>query len=411
MKKLLPTFVVGVFALGFSSGVLADIATNNVLDGVVQNFLTESGRWESLITRYAQNLFWILALIELAWVAITLGLGKEDWTSALGTIVRTFLVIGFFWVLVVNGFAWATSIVDSLRQIGAESAAVSGAQPNLAPSDIVEIGIIISGRLMSEVGVTPSSWGLIFPAVIITIAFAVIAAEMVLVLVESYLVLTGGIIFLGFGASRFTNNFAINYFKYALGVGVKLMMMQFLIAVAWGILFQWGADYEVNNTQTLVILVASVVIAILVSRLPGIASALINGSAFGSGLSVGNTASAAMGAVTGAVAGAAAGGAAAAGAGMAVNEASKLASASGASGMSMVTQTMANLASAASSDIGGQLAGNQANQHGTAGARMAGSMEAQRMAMVDDDESGDSMSSGSDESGSNAEYQSPLNDN
>lgn len=412
MNKYLSLFgalTLGLIAFTISPDATAAINENNVLDGVVGNFRTEAANWETLITNYATRLFWILAVIELTWVGITLGLGKEDWGNALGTIVRTFLIIGFFWVLVVNGFSWATSIVDSMRQIGADAAIASGATPNLAPSDIVELGLIICGRLMSEIGVTPSSWGLIFPAVIIMVAFAVIAAEMVLILVESYLVLTGGIIFLGFGASRFTNNFAVNYFKYGLSVGVKLMIMQFLIAVAWGILFQWSTDYEVDNTQTLTMLVASVVIAILVSRLPGIAAALINGSAFGGGLTPGGAASAFMGAAVGAGVGAAAGAQATAGGGMAVSEASKLASAQGATGTQMITQTISNLASSATSDLGGKLAGNLQNQHGVAGARMADAMKADRLSMVDDGSSSDSSSGNSISSGSGSEYVSPLN--
>lgn len=423
MNKYLSLF--GIFAVGLLSLVaapdaMAAINENNVLDNVVLNFRNESANWEATISNYAQRLFWILAVIELTWVGITLALGRNELDNALGTIVRTVLIIGFFWVLVVNGFTWASQIVGSLRQIGSDAATISGATPNLAPSDIIELGLIVCGRLMSEIGLTPSSWALVIPAVVIMLAFAVIAAEMVLILVESYLVLVGGIIFLGFGASRFTNNFAVNYFKYGLSVGVKLMIMQFLIAVAWGILFTWSSDYEVDNTQTMTLLSASIVIAILVSRLPGIAAALINGSAFGGGLSPSQAGSAFMGAAVGAGVGAAAGAKATAGGGMAVSEAAKLAQTQGASGpMQIATKAITNMASSAVSDMGGKLAGNLQNQHGVMGARMADSMKADRMSMVDSGgEQGSSSDSSNSISGSNSatpsgnsEYISPASGN
>jgi type IV secretion system protein TrbL len=382
---------------------MAAVNSNNILDGVLTSFRSESSSWESLITTYAQNLFWILATIELTWVGITLGLGRNELDNALGTIVRTVLVIGFFWVLVVNGFDWAGDIISSLRQIGQDAATASGAQTQLYPSAIVELGLIITGRIFSEIGVvSPSSWILLIPALIIMVCFAVIAAEMVLILVESYLVTVGGIIFLGFGASRFTNNFAVNYFKYALSVGVKLMLLQFLIAVAWGTLFQWRVDVELTEDQILTLAAASIVIAILISRLPGIAAAMINGSAFGGGLTPNSAASAFMGSVTGAATGSVSAAKNATGGAMAVAEAAKLANANGATGVSTVTQAASHIMNHGMSDIGGKLAGNPQNQHGTSGGRIADSMKSERLSIID---SGNSISAG------NSEYISPASNN
>lgn len=402
----IPVLTIFVFAI-LPSEAIAAINSENILDGVLTSFRFEAASWEALITDYATRLFWILAVIELTWVGITLGLGRNELDNALGTIVRTILVIGFFWVLVVNGFDWAGDIISSLRQVGQDAATVSGAQTQLYPSAIIELGLIITGRIFSEIGVTsPTSWILLIPALIIMICFCLIAAEMVLILVESYLVTIGGIIFLGFGASRFTNNFTVNYFKYALSVGVKLMLLQFLIAVAWGTLFQWHMDVELTEDQILTLTAASIVIAILVSRLPGIAAAMINGSAFGGGLTPTGAASAFMGAATGAVSGAVAGTKIATGGGLAVTEAAKLASAQGVTGVGTVAQAAKNLASHTGSDIAGKLAGNLKNQHGTAGARIADSMKSERLSSLNSD---NSISAGKTESPKgNSEYVSPA---
>lgn len=404
----IPVLVIFVFAI-LPSEAIAAINSENILDGVLTSFRFEAASWEALITDYATRLFWILAVIELTWVGITLGLGRNELDNALGTIVRTILVIGFFWVLVVNGFDWAGDIIASLRQIGQDAATVSGAQTQLYPSAIIELGLIITGRIFSEIGVTsPTSWILLIPALIIMICFCLIAAEMVLILVESYLVTIGGIIFLGFGASHFTNNFTVNYFKYALSVGVKLMLLQFLIAVAWGTLFQWQVDVELTEDQILTLAAASIVIAILVNRLPGIAAAMINGSAFGGGLTPSGATSAFIGAATGAAVGASSSVKTAVGGAMAVTEAAKLANASGATGLGAIGRAANHLARHGMSDIGGKLAGNLQNQHGTAGGRIADSMKSERMAMISEKTENNSISSGS-EGTKDRGYISPLN--
>jgi hypothetical protein len=184
------------------------------------------------------------------------------------------------------------------------------------------------------------------------------------------------------------------------------MLLQFLIALTWGTLFQWQVDVELTEDQILTLTAASIVIAILVSRLPGIAAAMINGSAFGGGLTPTGAASAFMGAAAGAASGAAAGTKIATGGGMAVVEAAQRASAQGATGINTVTQAAKNLASHTGSDIAGKLAGNLQNQHGVMGARVADSMKSERLSSVS---SNNSISAGNSESSTgDAAYMSPA---
>ena len=67
-----------------------------------------------------------------------------------------------------------------------------------------------------------ASVGLIIAGLVIEACFAVIAACMVLALVESYLVISMGVIFMAFGGSRWTNDLAISTVRYTLSVGAKL---------------------------------------------------------------------------------------------------------------------------------------------------------------------------------------------
>ena len=50
-------------------------------------------------------------------------------------------------------------------------------------------------------------------------------------LVESYFVISSGVILMGFGGSQWTNQFAINIIRYAVSVGAKLFMVQLVIGL------------------------------------------------------------------------------------------------------------------------------------------------------------------------------------
>ena len=50
---------------------------------------------------------------------------------------------------------------------------------------------------------------LVLASLIILFCFALIAAAIILALVESYIVLSGGVLLMGFGGSRWTKDFAV----------------------------------------------------------------------------------------------------------------------------------------------------------------------------------------------------------
>jgi hypothetical protein len=68
-------------------------------------------------------------------------------------------------------------------------------------------------------------------AFIILLTFVVTAAMLLRTLVESYLVVAGGVILLGLGANRFTGPGAEGYFGYVIRVGFRLLFFYLVLAV------------------------------------------------------------------------------------------------------------------------------------------------------------------------------------
>jgi len=166
----------------------------NVLDQIVIEFRSRSAGWEGTLRSFATGTFGILATIELAWAAFRLAFRRADVSEWLGEIVNQILFLGFFLALLENSVTWGQTIVNSFRQ--AASAAGGG---GVAPSDVFASGVQLAAKVMAQMSIwsPAASVGLIIAGLVIEICFALIAACMVLALVESYLVISIGVLFYG----------------------------------------------------------------------------------------------------------------------------------------------------------------------------------------------------------------------
>jgi type IV secretion system protein TrbL len=163
----------------------------NVLDQIVTEFKTRAAGWETTLRSFAIGTFGILATIELAWAAIRLAFRRSDVSEWLAEIVNQILFLGFLFALLENSVTWGQAIVNSFRQ-AASAAGGSG----VAPSDVFASGVQLAAKVMAQMSIwsPAASVGLIIAGLVIEVCFALIAACMVLALVESYLVISMGVL-------------------------------------------------------------------------------------------------------------------------------------------------------------------------------------------------------------------------
>ena len=209
------------------------LATNNFLDSVVTTYQTKTVAWEGVLRNYALSLFWILAGIEFVWSSIKLAIKGADISEFLAELLNRILYIGFFLTLLLNSSAWSTAIVDSFRQAGSAAVAAAGGTGGIAPSNVLDAGWEILQQVVASMNLwDPGDTLLIaLAAIIILIAFALTTALLIMALVESYFVISSGVILMGFGGSQWTNQFAVNTIRYAVSVGAKLFMVQLVIGL------------------------------------------------------------------------------------------------------------------------------------------------------------------------------------
>ncbi|WP_217628079.1 P-type conjugative transfer protein TrbL [Nitrosospira sp. Nsp13] len=264
--------------------VHAAIDNSSVLDDFLMRYQAAATAWAAIITDRASWLFWLLAVISMVWTFGLMALRRADLGEFFAEFIRFTIFTGFFWWLLVNGPNFATSIITSLKQIGAEASGLRGMG---SPSHIVDIGFEIFYRALDQSTFrTPldSATALIMAAVILVI-LALISVNMVLLLVSGWILAYAGIFFLGFGGSRWTSDMAINYYKTVLGVAVSLFAMVLLVGIGKTFL----DDYHVRMNVGLslkdmsVIMVASIVLLALVNKIPPMLSGIVGGGGGGIG--------------------------------------------------------------------------------------------------------------------------------
>jgi type IV secretion system protein TrbL len=241
--------------------------------------------WESTILDAARSLFWILAGIEVGIAAVWLAINTASLDAWFAELVRRIMFIGLFAFILDRGPSLAKAIVDSLFQIGAGGGSAS-------PANIFDAGIRVASKMSEQ-----AKFGLfednalaiaaVFAMVVVVVAFSLVAAIFVAVMVEMYVGLLAGMIMLGLGGSSYTKDFAIRYLIYAFSVGMKLMALVMIAKIGSDILLGLAEAPTAESDQfinTLAIAGISVVVFIVAMYVPPIIQGVVQGASVSGGM-------------------------------------------------------------------------------------------------------------------------------
>ena len=379
---VLSALVIATGALAYGQTPAPQSGPSDLLD-VYKNATTT---WVSTAFGYANKLFGLLAVIDFTWAMIVLFLERHELEGWIAGFLKKLMTISFFYALLINQSTWFPAIINSFVQIGQQAGGVSG---YLNPSSILWTGVQISGALLAAclpsasagatvggvVGVLVPGAGAaltaaslipalvaLFCALLIFLAYVVITLTFIMATVESYVVMSAGLIFLGFGASRWTVPYTERYISLVVSTGVRLMVLYMIIGLGQTLSNTWVQEasqiaLSTAGLQSLFGLLASVIVFMALAwQVPKFAGSVLQGSLqMGSSDLIAPAMSAAVvagtiGAVATAGVGAVAGGVAAAGAGAAGG-------ASGAGGSFMPGATGGLMPSMGSTMAGGGASG------------------------------------------------------
>src|SRR6202166_3506356 len=209
----------------------------------------------------------------------------------------------------------------------------------LSPSGVFIQGLSLAGALMDGASTSAfftnpgTSLALAFAALLIVVSYTLITINFIVTFVESYLVVSVGFIFLGFGGSRWTAPYTERYIGLAVSIGIKVVLLYCLISAGFDLSQGWLDEAEGISTSArpamtafdvmggaLIFMMCCWQIPKLFAAVIGGAPALTGGDLVATAAVVGGAALAAGGAaVSGVSASAGGGGGAAAGTGSAAS--------------------------------------------------------------------------------------------
>ncbi len=293
------------FSVDASAGTMN---SSGLFDDILNRYNTAASGWAGVVTDAATWLFWTLVVISMVWTFGMMALRKADIGEFFAEFVRFTIFVGFFWWLLINAPAFATSIFNGLRQVAGNA---TGLGSSLSPSGIVDIGFAIFYNVVDQSSIWSPGDSLagILMAVAILVVLAIIGVNMLLLLASAWVLAYGGIFFLGFGGSRWTSDMAINYYKTVLGIAAQLMTMVFLIGIGKTFLDDYYSRMSsgISLKEMGVMLIVCVILLALVNKVPALVAGIITGASvggagigqFGAGAAVGAAGMAAAAAATG----------------------------------------------------------------------------------------------------------------
>lgn len=223
-----------------------------VFDGIASTFQNSTGGWMNAAQGYAKDLFLSLSLIEFTWAGIQLTLKKGELQDMIASTMLKIVGIGFFYSLLMEAPTWIPAIMNSFGAAGAAVGSGGGSAAMLSPSGVFDQGIQVASALVDQMNKTNSAsnggvmnavtsggasiGGFLFGAIVTGItglltilAFTLVAVQLMVTLIESYVIIGGGMLMLGFTGSRWTLPFGEKYFGYAVSTGIKLFTLYLIV--------------------------------------------------------------------------------------------------------------------------------------------------------------------------------------
>lgn len=217
-------------------------APQGILDEMALDYKSVSFTWLDRLIPVAQRVFVLLAGIEFV-ISGAIWMLRGDLEEAAGQFVLKFAFLAFAFALIFSFEFWVPEIINGFTQAGA----IGSGQGLIGPSRVLDIGDQVYVAMAEA---TRTVTVMVNPVSVLTIGLAAtltalcyvgVAVMLVLVLIESYLVLGAGVVFLGFAGFRATAPFAENYILYAFHVGIKLFLIHLLVGLGAALAQSWAA--------------------------------------------------------------------------------------------------------------------------------------------------------------------------
>lgn len=192
--------------------------------------------WLTRALDAAQTIFLSLALLEIVVTGYMVWAGRRKQG---GDLISQFALkiglLAFVLGLLSTYHRWLPMIAQGF---GETAVYIGGSDvSHLSPTHLLNVGLSMLLSVMQSVGLTSDlvTSLAVIPALIMLLCFVALAAHLLVTMIESYVVVTGGLFFIGFMAFRGTAPLGEGFLKYVVYVGVKLFFIILVAGVATSI--------------------------------------------------------------------------------------------------------------------------------------------------------------------------------
>ena len=298
-------FFIALFLILEVSFAFAASPSQDILGKISGTFYAKAEAWASTLENAAKTIFYWLLVIDVAVFGIRGAIDMKRGVPV-ASLFGEFAILIFFSALMFSCLThykeWSNNVINGFSTLGQ-----SLGSSKVLVGDLFRTGLIMAGNVWDAMSLFEPivSLGFLLSGFVLLFCFALMAAEVLLIKCESYIVMNAGIFLLGFGGMRYFREQSITFMKYGFTVAVKLFVIQLLMSMAVSFTNDFK-NIEPTWGNVAVIMGASLVMVMLVRTIPSVFTSLImgaNGSSGASALGLIAAAGAAGGAVGGAIGG------------------------------------------------------------------------------------------------------------
>ena len=272
-----------LFLILLSEFAHAEVTNEGLMKSFLEKFKANAAGWGDTITSHATFLFWALATISMVWTFGMMALRRADIGEFFAEFIKFTMFTGFFWWLLEKAPVLVASIFDGLEQLAGQASGL----PKLNPSGVIDMGFILFGKIIDNTPLWPTEaiaylliGGILGVAILVILSL--IAINMLMLLISAWIMAYGGILFLGFGGSRWTSDMAINYYKTVLSIGIQLFSMIILVGIGQNIILTYANAMSAGEVKEIaVVAVCTLILYVLTNKVPPLLGGLVNGSSIG----------------------------------------------------------------------------------------------------------------------------------
>jgi type IV secretion system protein TrbL len=270
--------VLTLVAVGGAAGVALGqgVTSTPYLDGIRDAYRTAAGGWRAQLVPLAQRTFMLLAAVEFCVSGLVWALKRDALDDLAAKFLLKFTLISFLLTLITSFNVWFPAILNGFAAAGEQ--VVGGG--TMSPDAIIGVGGSLAYSILKSISLTVlardaliGAFGLVC-ALAVAAAYIVIAIQVLVVMIESYVVvLGGGVLFLGFASSRWTAAMAEQVIAYALFLGARIFLLYLLVGVGMSVTQQFvqviaGASIFSEPSPLLQITGGALAFAYIVARVP-----------------------------------------------------------------------------------------------------------------------------------------------